>query len=48
MQIVGLHFNNHYKDLPTMHTGNMDTLEILSPFAETNICMNNNLYSCVD
>ena len=32
-----LHFDNHYKDLCTMHTGNFDTFEILSPFPETNI-----------
>ena len=31
-----------------MHTGNIDTLEILSPFTETNIFMNSNLFSCVD
>ena len=31
-----------------MHTGNIDTLENLSPFSETNIFMNSNLFSCVD
>ena len=31
-----------------MHTGNIDTLEILSPFTETNVFMNSNLLSCVD
>ena len=29
-------------------TGDIDTLEILSPFSETNIFMNSNLFSCVD
>ena len=41
-------FNHHYKDLPTMHTCNIDTLEILSPYNETNIFMNSNLLSCVE
>ena len=31
-----------------MHTGNIDTLEILSPFTKTNIFMNSYLFSCVD
>ena len=31
-----------------MHTGNIDTLEIMSSFTETNIFMNSNLFSCVD
>ena len=31
-----------------MHKGNIDTLEILPPFTETNIFMNSNLFSCVD
>ena len=46
--MVRLHFNSHYKDLSTMHTGNIDPLEILSPFTETNIFINSNLFSCVD
>ena len=31
-----------------MHTGYIDTLEIMSPFTETNIFMNSILLSCVD
>ena len=48
IQMARLGFYNHYKDLFTMHTGNIDTLEILSPFTKTNIFMNNYLSSCVD
>ena len=46
--MVRLDFNNHYRDVSTMHTGNIDTLEIPYPFTETNIFMNSNLLSCVD
>ena len=46
--MVSLHFNNHHKDASTMHTGNIDTLEIRSPYTETKIFMNRNLFSCVD
>ena len=31
-----------------MHTGNIDTLEILYPYTETNSFMNSNLFSCVE
>ena len=46
--MVRLHFNIHYKDLSTMHTGNIDTKEIPSPFTKTNIFVNSSLFSYVD
>ena len=48
LQMVKLHFNNHYTDLSTMHKGNIDTLEILSPFTKTNIFMISSLFTCAD
>ena len=47
LKMVGLHFKNPSKMLLTMHTGNMDALEILSTLTETDIFLNNSLLVCV-